>query len=293
MELNGKIQDSLARLLPAGEQGRCVIKKAVPVSGGSINKAYKLETNSGNYFLKINSASEYPLMFVAEAKGLELLRSAGELFVPAAVSTGEEGDDAFIIMDFIEQGKRAKDFFFDFGRRLARLHKHSAERFGLAYDNYIGSLPQSNTAHESWADFFIQERLERQLKLGRDSGALGSSLVQGFGRLFRRLEEIFPVERPSLVHGDLWSGNYMTGPDGTACLFDPAVYYGHREMDIAMSRLFGGFDRDFYLGYNEDFPMEKGWEQRSDICNLYPLLVHANLFGGGYASQVEAIIRRF
>ncbi|MEW6467821.1 MAG: fructosamine kinase family protein [Bacteroidota bacterium] len=293
MALKGKIQDSLARLLPAGEQGRCVIKKAVPVGGGSINKAYKLETNRGNYFLKINSASKYPLMFGAEVKGLELLRSAGELFVPAAVSTGEEGDDAFIIMDFIEQGKRAKDFFFDFGKRLARLHKHSAERFGLAYDNYIGSLPQSNTAHESWADFFIQERLERQLKLGRDSGALGSSLAQGFGRLFRRLEEIFPVERPSLVHGDLWSGNYMTGPDGTACLFDPAVYYGHREMDIAMSRLFGGFDRDFYLGYNEEFPMEKGWEQRSDICNLYPLLVHVNLFGGSYASQVEAIIRRF
>jgi len=125
------------------------------------------------------------------------------------------------------------------------------------------------------------------------SGRLNTSLSKSFARFCNQVESIFPKEEPSLLHGDLWSGNFMVNNEGNACIYDPAVYYGHREMDIGMSKLFGGFDKAFYLAYNQEYPMEKGWERRVEYCNLYPLLVHVNLFGGGYASSVSAILSRF
>jgi fructosamine-3-kinase len=196
-------------------------------------------------------------------------------------------------MDFLETGSRRSTFWEDFGRALAQLHRKSQESFGLEHDNYIGSLPQSNKTHASWSEFFIQERLEAQLKRARDRNKIGGDILLRMEKLFHRLEGLFPFEPPALLHGDLWSGNFFCGVDGEACIFDPAVYFGHREMDIGMSKLFGGFDPAFYQAYNAEWPLGDDWENRVDIANLYPLLVHVNLFGGGYLSQVRSILQRF
>ena len=181
----------------------------------------------------------------------------------------------------------------DFGHSLAALHRHSSGFYGLDHGNYMGSLTQTNTKHPDWSSFFIEERLERQLIRAKNSGYFSTEDVVRFQRLFSQFKTLCPAEKPSLVHGDLWGGNYLVSGQGRACLIDPAVYYGHREVDIAMSTLFGGFDPEFYSSYNEVFPMEKGWRERLDIYNLYPLLVHLNLFGSGYLGSIERIIRKF
>lgn len=274
-----------------GETVRLISSKSI--TGGDINEAACLQTDKGDFFVKWNNARRYPGMFEAEAKGLALLKEAAELYIPPVVGCDMEGSDSFLLLEFVRQGARISRFMEDFGRSLARLHKHSALYFGLDHDNYIGSLPQSNRNHDNWPDFFAIERLEKQVKMARNSREINSGTVAAFERLYKHLPSIFPQERPALVHGDLWGGNYMTSPEGKACIYDPAVYYGHREMDIGMSRLFGGFGSEFYEAYNQEYPMEKGWPERVDICNLYPLMVHVNLFGGSYAYSVKSILRRF
>jgi fructosamine-3-kinase len=264
-----------------------------PLSGGSINKAFHLKTDSGDYFLKYNSASKFPQMFEKEARGLTLLRSANAVDIPEVLHYGEAGDDAFLLLEFVESGTETKDFWEDFGKSLALLHQHHAGRFGLDHDNYMGSLYQHNNYHDDWTGFFIEERLQRQIKPARERGALTRSDVSAFERLYRRLDEMIPETLPSLVHGDLWSGNFMVNSHGKACLIDPAVYYGHPETDIAMSTLFGRFDERFYDAYTQHHALEKGWQERLDIFNLYPLMVHVNLFGQGYLPPVREVINRF
>ncbi|MFI5134781.1 MAG: fructosamine kinase family protein, partial [Chitinophagales bacterium] len=240
-----------------------------------------------------NDANKFPKMFEAEMKGLHLLNDAVPGIAPRVIAQAESGNDQFLILENIEKGKTQKEFWNDFAKKLAALHKRSSDFFGLDHSNYIGSLPQSNKKHNDWISFFILERIEPQLKLAIDAKELPSFIHRSFEKLFSRLLEIFPSEKSSLLHGDLWSGNYMIGHDGWVKLIDPAVYFGFREMDLAMSKLFGGFDSSLYKFYHEEFPLENGFEKRLDICNLYPLLVHVNLFGGHYAAQVQAIVRRF
>ena len=261
--------------------------------GGDINAACKLTSGLETYFIKYNDAFKYPAMFMVEAMGLNLLKKANELYIPEVIGYGETEKDAFLILEYINQGVNVNEFWHDFGHRLAQLHTHTSESFGLDNDNYIGSLHQSNNKHKIWSSFFIEERLLPQIKLARNKGEIRKLTVDRFENFFKYIEELFPKENPSLVHGDLWSGNYMVVPDGTAALIDPAVYYGHREMDIAMTQLFGGFPKEFYEGYNESYPMETNWRKRMDYCNLYPLMVHVNLFGGGYLHSVENIINKF
>jgi len=263
------------------------------VGGGSINETFRLSTTSGEFFVKKNSASRYPGMFEKEALGINLLAKADEILVPEVLTYGQGKRDSFLILDFIESGNHKPDFWEEFARNLGNLHKHSAEYFGLDHDNYIGSLPQSNKKHIKWNDFFREERLSFQVKLARDSGMIGYTDTKMFDRFYSKLDEIFPEEPPSLIHGDLWGGNYMVNGSGDPVIIDPAVYYGHREMDLGMSKLFGGFDQNFYRNYNEYFPLEKDWEQRLEYCNLYPLMVHVNLFGGSYLNSVKAILSKF
>ncbi len=263
------------------------------LSGGSINEAVRLETNIGVFFLKWNSSSLYPAMFEKEANGLSILKQADEIFIPAVISCGDVGAYSFLLLEYVDSARPIENFWTNFAQSLAALHKKNNDFFGLDHDNYIGSLFQGNKEHDNWISFFIEERLESQLKLARDEAKATSSLTSKFEKLFNRLEDIFPPEKPSLIHGDLWSGNFMVNSKGKACILDPAVYYGHREMDIAMSKLFGGFTDEFYSAYNNVYPMEKGWEERVDICNLYPLMVHVNLFGGGYLNSVESILAKF
>jgi len=263
------------------------------VGGGSINETFRVETLSGLYFVKINSSSLYPGMFEKEALGLKILEDAGEIPVPEVVAWDETNEEAFLTMKYIPPGTKSTDFWETFAKRLAALHRHTDEMFGLDHNNYIGSLPQSNRRHKSWTDFFREERLEFQVKMARNAGKIGNDTVKRFERFYKKLDEIFPVEPPSLIHGDLWGGNFIVNPGGEAVIIDPAVYYGHREMDLGMSQLFGGFSERFYKAYNHHFPLDKGWQQRLDYCNLYPLMVHVNLFGGGYSASVNSILKKF
>ena len=276
-------------LLTEKEGHSVTIQTITPVGGGSINQAAKLQTTHGSYFLKYNSASLYRNMFALEERGLELLHSADEIYVPQIISSGEVGEFGFLLLEFVDSVLPNKTFWEDFGMSLAKLHKHTASEFGLNHDNYIGSLKQSNSKCRSWVPFFIEERLEPQVQMA----SLPSDIKKMFSKLYDRLEDIVPSESPALLHGDLWSGNYMTSARGEPTLIDPAVYYGHREMDIGMTKLFGGFAEPFYSAYNSVFPMESGWEARVDLCNLYPLMVHVNLFGGSYLSQVNSILNKF
>ena len=166
----------------------------------------------------------------------------------------------------------------------------SAVSFGLDHDNYIGSLAQSNKKHADWISFFMEERIRPQLKLAMDKKLIDEGTVKQFDKLFDHFDRLIPKEKPALLHGDLWNGNFLVSDSSRAALIDPAVYFGHREMDLAMTTLFGGFDSEFYRAYDEVFPLEKGFEKRVDIHNLYPLLVHVNLFGGGYVRQVKAVL---
>jgi fructosamine-3-kinase len=268
------------------------IENTTKVYGGSINRSFKVQSGQQNYFVKLNSRSLYPQMFELEAEGLELLSSSKAIKIPRYLTHGVEGDTAFLVLEFIESSSESANFWEDYGRQLATLHQQSAENFGLSKDNYIGSLKQINTPKSNWTDFFIENRLQEQLKMAVDSKLVDGALLKKFDQLFKQMPNYFPEEKPSLLHGVLWAGNFMVGAKGEPVIMDPAVYYGHREMDIAMSHLFGGFHARFYKAYNEAFPLETKWEERIELCNLYPLLVHVNLFGGDYLSRVKNSLNR-
>ncbi len=289
MSLNIEIEKVLTKYIGSDVK----INSFSTVGGGSINETYKLSTNEGYFFVKKNSVSQYPQMFKKEVQGLKVLRDANELDIPEVVGISESGDEAFLIIKFIESGVKTSSFWDDFGQQMAALHKHTNAYFGLDHDNYIGSLKQYNRIHSNWSDFFREERLEKQVRLARDYGRIDKGTVVAFDRFYIKLDDIFPIESSSLLHGDLWGGNFMVNNVGSPVIFDPAVYYGHREMDLGMSQLFGGFDKQFYLSYNSHYPLENGWEKRLDYCNLYPLMVHVNLFGGGYAQSVKSILKKF
>lgn len=262
------------------------------VGGGSINDARRIETSEGNFFAKINTAIEYPGMFEAEFRGLKFLSDNSSFKIPQPMSTGITEEIQWILMENINSTKKREDFWELFGRRLAEMHLNHGDLFGLEYDNYLGSLVQRNDERKDWTSFFAEMRLLPQLEMAEANDLMSSEMLRLFDKLFSKLEGFFPEEPPSTIHGDLWTGNFMTDSSGEAVIFDPAVYYGHREMDLGMSKLFGGFDSRFYGAYHEVYPIEKGWEERMHIANLYPLLAHLNLFGGSYSSQITTILRR-
>jgi len=286
-----ELQEQAEKILQEKISAKTQILESRSIGGGDINHASLLKTNSGNYFLKSNKRSLYPKMFEREAEGLQLIRSNTSLKVPDVIGFGETSEDAFLILEYLAPATAGLDYHRNLGKGLAELHRSTSDSFGLDTDNYIGSLHQSNSRHEDWIPFFIHERIEPMLRKARDAKAIDKELVRNFDRLFLRLESFFPEEKAALLHGDLWSGNVHN--NGGPCLIDPAVYYGHREMDLAMTHLFGGFSSGFYEAYNSFFPLEPGWNKRLDICNLYPLLVHVNLFGGGYVQSIHRILKIF
>ncbi|MDP2238093.1 MAG: fructosamine kinase family protein [Bacteroidales bacterium] len=274
-----------------GIKGR--IEETRALGGGSINDCCKLVYARKSFFMKWNYADRYPQMFVKEALGLEKLSATNSIKIPEVIGTGEEASLAFLILSYVEKGHASQSFWHEFGTQLAQLHKNTAAHFGLNHDNFIGSLEQKNSFCDNWPEFFAGMRLEPQIRMARNRGAFDSASLMAFERLFGKLDKLFPAEAPALLHGDLWSGNFLCNEKSAPVLIDPAIYYGHREMDLAMSKLFGGFDNSFYTAYHSSFPLEKGWQTRVDLCNIYPLLVHVNLFGGGYVSQVKSILRYF
>lgn len=291
--LPSSILDSISDFLATGTGPPLRILSASPVGGGCINQCFRLGTTHSDYFLKFNHNQAYPGMFEKESLGLSMLSESNTIRVPGVIHHAIAEPYALLLLEFVSNGTRKPGFWEQFGYSLAGLHKHTSASFGLEYDNYIGSLPQKNQQQPDWAGFFIAERLEPMVKMARDEGKINSQYVRLFEQFYGRLKSLVPGEKPALLHGDLWSGNFMTDEQGNPCLVDPAVYYGHRETDLAMTRLFGGFQAAFYQSYAEAFPLEKGWEDRMDIHNLYPLMVHVNLFGGGYALDVKRILERF
>jgi fructosamine-3-kinase len=281
----------LSNVLSAQLGVKIQINRAERIYGGDINETYRLETGEGDWFLKVNDHHRYPDLFVKEFNGLEALRAAAALHVPRPLCYGAVGQQAYLVMDYLHKGRVTADFWEDFGTSLGRLHSNTNPGFGFFESNYIGSVRQYNTVYNSWPVFYAFNRLTPLAREAFDRHLMDKTLLTQLEALCKRLPSIFPEEPPALLHGDLWSGNFMVGPAGSACIYDPAVYYGHREMDLAMTRLFGGFDTRFYHAYQSAFPLAQNWQQRIGVCQLYPLLVHLLLFGGGYLNSIREILR--
>lgn len=287
------VRESTAKLLSRKRNKHIIVDRLSPVSGGCINECYEVFTSSGKFFLKQNTAGNAAAMFECEVKGLELLNHAVPGISPAVIYSNADKPYSSLMLEWIEPRKPSAHFWRHFAHQLSLLHHHTQPLFGLDHSNFIASLPQNNSLLENWNSFFILQRIEPQLKKAVDDKKLQKEIPTLFEKLFGKLQNFFPVEKPALLHGDLWSGNFLTNSDGTVRLIDPAVYYGHREMDLSMTKLFGGFDRLFYSCYADYFPLENDYEQRVAVQQLYPLLVHVNLFGGHYAAEVSAIVKRF
>lgn len=266
------------------------IQAQFPVSGGCIHRACALDSSEGKLFVKWNRASE-ALQFEAEVQGLMRLRSVAALPVPQIWGPVSSPNYAGLVLAYLEPTRRCADFWAQLGTGLAALHRHHQAYFGLEESNYIGRLPQRNQPHSSWAEFFAEERLWPLALQAFDAQLLPLTQLRQMESLLVRLPQLMPESIPSLLHGDLWTGNLLAGPQGMPYLIDPAVYYGEREAELAFTRLFGGFDPCFYQAYEAVWPLPSGWQARVDLFNLYPLLVHLNLFGSAYLGQIQRILR--
>ena len=271
------------------------VSSVTRVSGGDINDAFELGlTDRSRVFLKTNARAPGS-MFAAEARGLEFLRQASALRIPEvlAVSTDQDGAP-FLLLEFIASAKPRPGFDEQLGRGLANLHRFGAPSFGFSEPNFIGRLVQENRPRPSWAEFYHQQRLQPQLRAAEAGGHVSHALRGKFERLFERLPELVgESEAPARLHGDLWGGNLHIDEQGAPCLIDPAVYGGHREMDLAMMRLFGGFGARVFEAYAESYPLSSGHAERVLLYQLYPLLVHVNLFGGSYLGSVERALAAY
>ena len=259
------------------------------IGGGDISAAWKSHSADGPIFLKTGSAPAF-VMFEAEAEGLRELASAKAIRVPRVLAVARHDAGAVIAMEWLELGAAVADTQQILGRQLAELHRHTHERFGWSRDNTIGRTPQHNEYADRWQDFFRERRLEYQLRLASDNG-FGGKLQTTGQALLESLDRLFEGHAPdaSLMHGDLWGGNWSS-VNGQPVIFDPAVYYGDRETDLAMTRLFGGFSADFYHAYESSWPLDEGYEQRISLYQLYHVLNHLNLFGASYLGRAQAII---
>ena len=275
------------------EKVGCKIKSLTSLSGGCISNAFKIISNdNSNFFLKYNPTNSND-MFFKETNGLKELIKSNSIRIPKVL----EFDKDFILLEYIPTGNKKKNFFAEFGENFARIHRFTSEYYGFHEDNYIGSSQQQNIPDKNekndWVSFYFNKRILFQLQLAEKLGNSTDELRKGISKLENKIQEIIggSNEKPSLLHGDLWSGNYMTDENGSAVLIDPAVYYGHREADLGMTKLFGGFSSEFYKAYDETFPLEDGYQYRENIYKLYHVLNHLNLFGAGYYSQALSLIK--
>lgn len=260
-----------------------------PLNGGDINDVFLISAKYTNYVIKLNSAHQFPHMFEIEAKSLKKLSKTQSFIIPDVVGHGELDKHTYLLLEYVETESH-HNFTETFAASLAKLHQHQSENFGLDFDNFIGRLPQQNLPKEKNAvGFYINLRLEPQFKLAHQNGFEFKNLEL----FFKNLESIIPNENASLIHGDLWSGNYLITKNGKPCIFDPAIAFAPREMDLAMMKLFGGYPQGIFDIYNNLFPLQKDWEARISLWQLYYILVHLNLFGASYYDQAQQIIKQF
>jgi protein-ribulosamine 3-kinase len=279
------LQTSLSQLLNTS------VNEIQTVGGGCINETYKIKTSGGTFFCKTNSASKFPQLLQKEKLGLKLLAKQKIIHVPGVINCSETANKQILILEWIEEGYKTNQFWKTFGEQLAALHQITNDKFGLREDNYMGSVVQLNSMEIDWTGFFIKQRLQPLIKLCQHYLTLKH--YRHIEILYKRLPIIFCEEKPSLLHGDLWSGNFMCDENKSPVLIDPAVYFGHRSVDLAMTTLFGGFHSLFYEAYHYHFPLPSNYKEEWKVCNLYPLLIHLYLFGRSYLSQIEQTLEEF
>lgn len=267
----------------------CVSKKEV--SGGCVATAFVVSTAESNrYFVKTGMQS--PKAFLCEANGLKALANSQTLCIPKVYFANEN----FLVLEYIEQAPKEPRFFENFGKQLALMHhQNTTTNFGFFEDNYVGNTPQVNLQTASWELFYREYRLRYQLDLLKQKGWLTKTLASFYNNLEVLVAKVLAdsEEPPALLHGDLWGGNYRTNSLGKACIYDPAVYFGHREAELAMTRLFGGFPEAFYQSYQQTYPLKKGWQNREGLYKLYPVLNHVNLFGKSYLQSAESLVENY
>lgn len=269
------------------------LKSYFGVTGGEINDCFCVEFSGNRFFVKINNHAAFPSMLEKEAIALNLLQVKSTFLIPKVIDFGILDDKQYLLLEWIEPNKPTEYFWKIFAHQLAGLHKCTNRFYGLDYDNYIGNLPQKNEAFSKWGEFYESCRIMPLIVQLYESKLIENSMLKKAENFSSKLNTLFPEEAPALLHGDLWGGNYMIGNSGMPVLIDPAIYYGHREMDLGMMKLFGGFDEKVFAYYNEASPLEKGWEGRISLTQLYPLLVHAVLYNGKYLSEAIRIIERY
>ncbi len=266
------------------------IKSINSVGGGCIADSKIITTEKKErYFIKHYSNSKINF---AEANGLKEIKKSNTIKVPEVIYV----DEKYLILEFIDSNSKVKNFSEIFGRQFAQMHKFISSQFGFYEDNFCGSTPQKNLPqYENWIEFYFNNRLLFQYKLAEKNGFVDSQLNNEFKKIEKNIHKILEgsENKPCLLHGDLWGGNYISDEEGKPCLIDPAVYYGNREADLAMTKLFGGFDSKFYSAYIEEFPLPENWLYRENIYKLYHIFNHLNLFGMGYYSQVMSLIRSY
>jgi fructosamine-3-kinase len=278
-----------------GRELGSAVREASSLAGGDINDAFDVSLSDGRrVFVKAHSRG-VPGMFSAEARGLAWLAEAGAIGVPKVLAVGSDDAGAgFLALEHLGNGRPGRDFDETLGRALGALHRFGAPCFGLDHANFIGPLPQPNEPTEDWPTFYRERRLFPLLRRAVDRGLVGDRLRRELESVAARLDAIVgPAEPPARLHGDLWAGNLHVGADGEPWLIDPAVYGGHREVDLAMMQLFGGFSSRVFAAYVESYPLAAGHRERVGLYQLYPLLVHANLFGAGYVSAVEQAVSHY
>lgn len=264
------------------------------VGGGCINETHRINFGNQQFFCKINSATKFPHLFKKEANGLNLIAQQKSINVPGVIDCFETNGQQILILEWINEGEGTEAFWKKFGEQLAALHHISNEYFGLNEDNYMGSVPQSNQPADYWIDFFIQQRLEPLIDKCLSQNLLSPKHQTQFENLYNQLPSIFDKDqKPSLVHGDLWSGNFMCDESEEPVLIDTAVYFGHPSIDLGMTTLFGGFRSSFYEAYNYHSPFPSNYQEQWEVCNLYPLLIHLLLFGRSYLSQIERTLHNY
>ncbi len=283
--------DAIAAAISSATQQPFQLGDYAAASGGCINQTYRIRgLDHQQFFIKLNAADKHA-MFVAEAEGLNTIAVTNTIRVPRPISHGIVNGQSYLVLEHLELSSRGDAKLL--GEQLAALHRCSAKQFGLAQDNFIGTTPQPNTWTDDWVTFWRERRLGFQLRLAAQNGYGGQLQILG-EKLLDVLPAFFGGYTPpsALLHGDLWSGNHAFLSDGTPTIFDPATYYGDRECDLAMTELFGGYPADFYAAYRATFPLNEGYTTRRDLYNLYHILNHANLFGGGYARQAQQMMQR-
>lgn len=264
-----------------------------PCAGGDISSVYRIETKTQRFVVKTSSSPSANKMFQAEKEGLEVIRSSNTIQVPEVFFLDQHANTSFLVMEFVDAKRALPGDFTRLGEQVAELHKNSNLLFGWQQDNFIGSLPQPNRQQDSWSPFFVLQRLFPQLKLALSQKHLDKNDLPNSEKVVEICDSLFSPCTPALLHGDLWSGNYLISKEGVPFLIDPAVYYGHSEVDLAMTRLFGGFNQAFYDAYDDSLPPHSGREERCELYQLYYLLVHLNLFGRSYYSSVRRILDRY